>query len=111
MQIVQDRTADIDIVALEGRIDSSNAGEVEGALVPLFGDSGGGVLVDLEKLDYISSAGLRILLIAAKRSKATGTRLALAGMQPGVREVFEISGFAKLFDIYDARASALTALS
>jgi len=110
MQIVQDRTADIDILALEGRVDSSNASEVESALVPL-ADSGGRVVVDVEQLEYISSAGLRVLLIAAKRSKAAGTQLALAGLQPAVREVFDISGFSRLFDIHGARPDAVAALS
>jgi len=111
MEIVRDRADEIEIVAVEGRVDSTNANEVEETLVPLLDAGGGTVLVDLENLAYISSAGLRTLLVAAKKSKASGTRLALSGLQPGVKEVFEISGFSKLFDIYDGRPAALASLS
>lgn len=89
-----------------GRVDSNSAREVEDALLPLF-DAGQPVLVDFAELSYISSAGLRVLLLAARRSKATGLPLSLAGMSKPVDEVFKISGFAKLFQIHADRAAAL----
>jgi anti-anti-sigma factor len=89
-----------------GRVDSNSAREVEDALLPLF-DAGQPVLVDFAELNYISSAGLRVLLLAARRSKATGLPLSLAGMSKPVDEVFKISGFAKLFQIHADRAEAL----
>ena len=91
-----------------GRVDSNSAREVEDALLPLF-DAGQPVLVDFAELSYISSAGLRVLLLAARRSKATGLPLSLAGMSKPVDEVFKISGFAKLFQIHADRAAALAA--
>ncbi|WP_442579733.1 STAS domain-containing protein [Mesorhizobium sp. ASY16-5R] len=91
-----------------GRVDSNSAREVEDALLPLF-DAGQPVLVDFAELNYISSAGLRVLLLAARRSKATGLPLSLAGMSKPVDEVFKISGFAKLFQIHADRAEALAA--
>ncbi|MFI0846342.1 STAS domain-containing protein [Mesorhizobium sp. IMUNJ 23232] len=91
-----------------GRVDSNSAREVEDALLPLF-DAGQPVLVDFAELSYISSAGLRVLLLAARRSKATGLPLSLAGMSKPVDEVFKISGFAKLFQIHADRAEALAA--
>ena len=91
-----------------GRVDSNSAREVEDALLPLF-DAGHPVLVDFAELSYISSAGLRVLLLAARRSKATGLPLSLAGMSKPVDEVFKISGFAKLFQIHAGRAEALAA--
>jgi anti-anti-sigma factor len=93
-----------------GRVDSNSAREVEDALLPLF-DAGQPVLVDFAELNYISSAGLRVLLLAARRSKATGLPLSLAGMSKPVDEVFKISGFAKLFQIHADRAEALAASS
>ena len=91
-----------------GRVDSNSAREVEDALLPLF-DAGQPVLVDFAELSYISSAGLRVLLLAARRSKATGLPLSLAGMSKPVDEVFKISGFAKLFQIHADRTEALAA--
>jgi anti-anti-sigma factor len=96
----------VTVLAPVGRIDSNSAREVEEVLLPLF-DAGTPILVDLGMLNYISSAGLRVLLLAARRSKATGISLALAGMSKPVDEVFKISGFAKLFQIHPDRAEAL----
>lgn len=106
---IQKETIDgVAVLTPVGRIDSNSAREVEEVLLPLF-DDGAPILVDLGLLNYISSAGLRVLLLAARRSKATGVPLALAGMSKPVDEVFQISGFAKLFHIHADRAKALAA--
>ena len=55
-------------------------------------------MLDLGRLDYISSAGLRVVLIAAKRLKSVGGALVLCTLNPSVREVFEISGFASILE-------------
>jgi anti-anti-sigma factor len=100
----------VTVLAPVGRIDSNSAREVEEALLPLF-DAGTPVLVDFAALNYISSAGLRVLLLAARKSKTTGVPLTLVGMTTAVDEVFRISGFDKLFDIQADRAAALSARS
>jgi anti-anti-sigma factor len=110
VEIRQETISGVTVVTPLGRIDSNSAREVEGALLPLF-DKTTPVLVDFAMLSYISSAGLRVLLLAARRSKASGVALALAGMSSAVEEVFKISGFAKLFAIHPDRASAIAALA
>jgi len=110
VEIRQEKIGSITVVTPVGRVDSNSARELEGVLLPLF-DQDGPVLVDFALLTYISSAGLRVLLLAARRSKATAKPLALAGMSSAVDEVFKISGFAKLFQIYAARPEALAALA
>ncbi|WP_137390881.1 STAS domain-containing protein [Rhodoligotrophos defluvii] len=106
MEINREERDGIGIIAPVGRVDSNTARDLEAVLLPAF-DGGGKVIVDFSRLTYISSAGLRVLLMAAKQSKAKGAALALAGMSPAVKEVFTISGFAKLFKIYpDAEAAA-----
>jgi anti-anti-sigma factor len=108
---IQKETMDgVTVLTPVGRVDSNSARAVEESLLPLF-DEGAPVLVDFGLLTYISSAGLRVLLLAARRSKATGLALALAGMSKPVDEVFRISGFAKLFQIHADRAEALAALT
>lgn len=67
------------------------------------------LIMDLERLDYISSAGLRILLSAAKKMKARGGVLVLTRLQAGVRQVFEISGFSAIMPIYETVEAALEA--
>ena len=91
----------------QGRVDSNSARELEEALLPRF-DGADPVLVDFAGLSYISSAGLRVLLLAARRSKATGVPLGLSGMSEPVAEVFAISGFAKLFRIWPDADAALS---
>jgi anti-anti-sigma factor len=98
------------IVAPVGRIDINTAPEAEAALLPKF-EGARGVVVDFAELTYISSAGLRVLLKAAKLSKGSGVPLALANMAPPVLEVFEVSGFAKLFSIFGDREAAVEKVS
>ena len=63
--------------------------------------------LDFTKLDYISSAGLRVLLGAAKTLLASGGSLGIFGLNPSVLEVFEISGFSTILAVYPSEAEAL----
>lgn len=94
-------------VSLAGRLDSATSSSFEKSLQELFGTSGWRVLMNFSALDYISSAGLRVVLMAAKRAKQGQGQLVLHGLQPHVREVFEISGFLKILEVADDQASAL----
>ena len=120
MELSPRRFADAVVVSPAGRIDQSSADAFKDALDPYLDQCAAGrdrVVVDLSELEYISSAGLRVLMLAAKRSKAQRGTLVLAGLQPLVREIFEISRFTLVFDIAPtlrdalakASASALTA--
>lgn len=109
MEIKQQSLQGVTVVEPRGRVDSNSARELEDVLLPLF-DGAEPVLVDFSGMSYISSAGLRVLLLAARRSKATGIGLALCGMSKPVEEVFTISGFAKLFRIHAASPEAIAAL-
>lgn len=69
------------------------------------------LVVDLAALDYISSAGLRVFMIMAREVKAGKGRIVLAAMQPLVREIFDISKFTLLFEIFDSVAAASATLA
>lgn len=99
---------DVQVVELTGRLDSITAPEFDKKIVELPGSR---IVLDLAKLEYISSAGLRSVLGALKRATAGGGKLALAAPIPSVVEVFEISGFITLVTVYPDRASAVAALS
>jgi len=101
----------VSVIALKGRLDSANAGELEKGLGDLFTQPGQKAVVDMEKLDYISSAGLRVVLMLAKRARQTGGRLLLSCLAPSVREVFEISGFLKIIEVASTTEAAVTALA
>ncbi|HZU64181.1 MAG TPA: STAS domain-containing protein [Novosphingobium sp.] len=96
----------INWLSLSGRLDSATANDLEQVLLPLFAAPAPTVLVDFAGLGYISSAGLRVVLMAAKRAKQAGGRLMLCGLSSAVREVFEISGFLKILEVSDSRAEA-----
>lgn len=114
MQVTAVRHADAIVVAVTGRIDYMNAEEFKSALQPHLancGADGDRVVLDLSRLEYISSAGLRVLMIAAKDVRARKGKLAAVALQPVVREIFEISRFTLVFDVFDSVQDALRAIS
>lgn len=86
------------VISAVGRIDSTTAGALEAVLPGRVRDNAV-VVADLSGVPYVSSAGLRVLLIGAKAAKAAGHKLIITGVAPAVREVFDISGFTKIFTI------------
>ncbi|MBY0557900.1 MAG: STAS domain-containing protein [Burkholderiaceae bacterium] len=92
---------------LSGRLDSATASGFEKPLQDLFNLPGSRVLLDFSALDYISSAGLRVVLMAAKRAKLAQGALLLCSLQPQVRDVFEISGFLRILEVAPDQAAAL----
>jgi anti-anti-sigma factor len=99
------------LLHLSGRLDSATASDLEKSLADLYATENCRAVIDLTKLDYISSAGLRVLLMLAKRAKQTQGRLVLCGLSPQVREVFEISGFLKILETASDSSAALQALA
>jgi anti-anti-sigma factor len=89
------------VVRLKGRLDATNAPDLERELNPTIEETEGTLLINMKDLDYISSAGLRVLLLGAKKMKNAGGALALCSLQETVKEVFDISGFTAMFPIYD----------
>ncbi|UPY38247.1 STAS domain-containing protein [Sediminicoccus sp. KRV36] len=95
------------VAILDGRLDTATAALTETRLLTMLEKAS--VIADLSEVRYVSSAGLRVLLKAAKQAKATGASFAVVGLQPPVREVFEISGFDKIIPAYATRAEAAQA--
>jgi anti-anti-sigma factor len=95
-----------------GRLDHSAAGAFEQALLPLAGDARtSGLVLDFGAVDYISSVGLRVLMLAAKGARARKARLAAVALQPIVAEVFAISRFDSVFELFPTVRDALAAMS
>lgn len=95
---------------LSGRLDSATSSGFEKTLQSVFSRDGVKALMDFTALDYVSSAGLRVVLMAAKRAKQAQGQLVLCGLQPHVKSVFEISGFLKILTVVEDRATALSLL-
>ncbi|WP_368640219.1 STAS domain-containing protein [Castellaniella ginsengisoli] len=95
----------------QGLINSANAAAFEADLMAQVDKGEQRIVLDLARLDYISSAGLRVVLLLAKKLKQAGGALILCDIQPNVREVFEISGFLAILKVCDTRAEAIAALN
>ena len=91
------------------RIDSSTAKSFEEQTNALIAGGAKKVVMDFSGLDYISSAGLRVVLTTAKRARAEGGGLTLCGVQSNVKDVLEVSGFASIFGVHANVDEALKA--
>jgi len=102
MDISSRRYGDVVVAAPTGRIDHANADSLTAALAPLVDGAASGataLLLDFSGVDYISSVGLRVLMMAAKQLRAQARRIGIAAPQPMVREIFEISRFNMILDL------------
>lgn len=96
-------------IQVEGRIDTTNYNEFENAVNEALQENTRQIYLDCSKLNYISSSGLRIFLTVQKKMMASGGKLKLYGMQPAIREIFDISGFSSIFSIFADKQSAVQA--
>jgi anti-sigma B factor antagonist/stage II sporulation protein AA (anti-sigma F factor antagonist) len=113
MQYSSRRFADVVVAAPAGRIDHANAEEFSRALAPELNDreNRSALLLDFAGVDYISSVGLRALMVAAKRLRADQRRIAIAALQPIVGEILQISRFDLILDVFPSVRDALAQLS
>lgn len=96
-------------IDIEGKLDTTtSSGALDVFLQQLQGDPPN-VLINLAPLEFVSSAGLRVILRVAKRVRAYGGVMKVSGAQGVVQEVLEISGFDSLLDLYDDENQALAA--
>lgn len=95
------------VVAIGGSLDTVTAPEAQAVLDQAIFDGASNLVVDCQDLTYVSSAGLRILLVAAKKLQPNGGQVRMCNLSPMVREVFEISGFTAILPVFPSRAEAL----
>jgi stage II sporulation protein AA (anti-sigma F factor antagonist) len=110
MEFAHVSEGDVVVATLAGRLASSSAPSAEEQLTGLIGSGAPRLAIDLSKLNYISSAGLRVLLVVARKVQQAHGKLALFGLAPGVHDVFSISGFDTIFTVRDDAAAALAAV-
>jgi len=109
MAIATERSGDVLVLLPQGRLDSNNAAAVETEILEHLAAGSTRIVMDFAGLDYISSAGLRVVLVVAKRLKQAGGTLVLCRLPAHIREVFEISGFLSILTTKDTREEALAA--
>ena len=109
MEIIETKENDISIFKLDGRLDSNTSPTLEKKLAGAMESGAIYMIIDFENLDYISSAGLRIILKTTKDLKRSEGSIVLCAMQDYVKEVFEIAGFDSFLPIVATIDDALEA--
>ena len=98
MEIIKTVNEDVTDIALVGRLDTTTAPDLEKELKELFEKGTSQLCLDFEQLDYISSAGLRVLLFAQKSLSENG-KMTIRNVKPEIMEVFDITGFVDILTI------------
>ena len=107
MNISTDRQRGVLIAVAEGRVDGANALEFHEALETAISPDDTGMVLDFEGISYISSAGLRVVLLVAKTLQKQKAKMAVCSLSESIREIFEISGFDKIIPVHGSRADAV----
>ena len=102
MEINQKEENGIVFIAFKGRLDGTSAVEAEETINTIFKGENNRLLFDFEFLEYLSSAGLRVVLGAAKEIKRRDGKFVLCALNAYVKEVFEVSGFGAIIPIADS---------
>jgi len=110
MDISEDRKADAVILALSGKLDATTAKTFEDKILGVINSGAQRLVVDLSQLEYVSSSGLRVLLLAAKRLQGTDGKIVLCALKDHVRQVFDLPGFSSILPIYGSRDEAIKSL-
>ena len=110
MECTINKVMGVVVVEPVGRLDFDSAKQFEDQLVAEITSAavaGAGVAIDCSALGYVSSAGLRAFLVAARTAKSEATKLAVCGLSAGVQDVFEMSGFGRIITILSDRDAVL----
>jgi anti-sigma B factor antagonist len=113
MEITHKRMNRVDLLALSGRLDAMHAPELKRELERLFAQNRYRIVLDLANLEYIASPGLRVLIEARKRARdwkitdLEGGDVRIANLPPRIKEVFDLTGFTSLFEVYDNTTEAV----
>ncbi len=110
MEITIEEQSDIRIIRLTGRLDGTTMKQLEEHIVQLVDQGCNKFVFDYRNLEYISSAGLRVMLLSVKITRSSNGKVALFGMQDNVAEVFEMSGFFRIFEVFQTEEEAVAYL-
>ena len=114
MQVQSRRFGNAVVLNVGGRLDQDTCDAFRVVLmrdVEAAARDGGAIVLDLSGLEYVSSAGLRCFMLASRQAKSQQGRIFVAALQPMVREIFEISHFNLVFQVFPTVREALGAVS
>jgi anti-sigma B factor antagonist len=107
MEITEKKMDTCMVVGISGRLDTTNYSILEKKLMDMIANQQDRIIVECSHMDYVSSSGLRILLMALKKITQQKGKFVLCGLQENIREIFEISGFTNIFEIHPSQEDAL----
>jgi anti-sigma B factor antagonist len=113
MEISHRRMNRVDLVEVSGRVDAATASQLKQRIESLFEEGRYRIVLDLAKLEYVSSPGLRVLIEARKRAREwkitdlEGGDIRIANLPPKIKEVFDLTGFTSLFEMYSDTVEAV----
>src|SRR5271168_1256814 len=107
MEVLESRIGDMAVVHVVGQVNSSNAPELDERLKQLVGAGCRGIVIDLTRLDHMTSAGFRCLLRAERQVQEAAGKLVLCGLQGLTLELFEVGGFLEMLTIASTREEAM----
>jgi anti-anti-sigma factor len=111
MEIHDERVGDTCVVTAKGRLDGAASGTFADTIGALITNPNPKLLIDFSGVDFVTSAGLRAVLLLVKKVRAAGGSFALCGVQDSVREVLDIAGFTGIFNIHAERTEAMAAMA
>ncbi|HSE02135.1 MAG TPA: STAS domain-containing protein [Burkholderiales bacterium] len=109
MDLKEEQVGSVTVLQVKGRLDSTTSPMLGERLTAMLGAAKARVLLDFGQLEYISSAGFRVLLQAAKRAEQNASKLVLCGISGKVRQLFDLGGFLDLFSITATRNDGIAA--
>lgn len=107
MNITKQKINQFSVLNIDGRIDTTNSAAFEAEIDEIFKTGEKELIFNCNGLSYISSSGLRVFLVAQKKTIAMKGKLYLCNLQPSIREIFIISGFSTIFRIFDTLEEAV----
>ena len=110
MEITTSSQGGATVIKISGNLDGNTVNDAQEKIMPLVTSKGLGLVLDLKDCGYISSAGLRLLLMAAKQLAAQDGALVLSGLSPEVKDVMEMTGFNNFFKMFDTVTAAVAAV-
>jgi anti-anti-sigma factor len=111
MEILNERVGNVHVVTASGRLDGIYSAAFANQVGELLTKAKPRILIDFTDIDFVTSAGLRVLLILVKKAQASGGVFALCGLNDQVRDVLDIVFFPAIFSIHGGRAEGIAALN
>ncbi len=108
MEITRKKSEPAEIIMVKGRIDAQSSCILDENLMEAIESGSDKIIINMNEVDYISSSGLRVMLLALKKVRLSEGDIKLSGLKPFVMDVFVVSGFKNIFNIYNTDNEALS---